>query len=67
MGLGDPECFDFEDEVDMDIDASLMESAISLDASHILAGSSDGNAYMLQVHIGFFGTHFSFWFFLAWI
>lgn len=25
MGLGDPECFDFEDEVDMDIDASLME------------------------------------------
>ncbi|KAJ8639978.1 hypothetical protein MRB53_016672 [Persea americana] len=29
MGLGDPDCFDFEDEVDMDIDASLMEAHIA--------------------------------------
>lgn len=44
-----------------------LQSAISPDATHILGGSSDGNAYMWQVYIGFFGRHFSFWFFLVWI
>ncbi|XXG62874.1 hypothetical protein AAC387_Pa05g1172 [Persea americana] len=49
-GLFDAPPSTFADDTQILTASSDQTSAISPDASHILAGSSDGNAYMLQVN-----------------